>query len=170
VRPNHSLNRTARRRRWRAVRSRPVSLVRLGSMSTSRRALIFVALLATASFMIPAVPILFLRAFGPFTSYGSVPWYVLADWAYLAVCFLAIGAFLPHLLNTSNAAPWATAFGVIYSLTRWLNSSYGFGTFAPLLNYLWLFGGLLVPIVSVLLGAMWAQSRAQQKQSEHHAA
>jgi hypothetical protein len=26
--PNHSLNRTARRRRWRAVRSRPVSLVR----------------------------------------------------------------------------------------------------------------------------------------------
>jgi hypothetical protein len=28
VRPNHSLNRTARRRRSRAVRSRPVSLVR----------------------------------------------------------------------------------------------------------------------------------------------
>src|SRR5690348_12587075 len=27
VRPNHSLNRTARRRRWRAVRPRPVSLV-----------------------------------------------------------------------------------------------------------------------------------------------
>ena len=28
VMPNHSLNRTARRRRWCAVRSRPVSLVR----------------------------------------------------------------------------------------------------------------------------------------------
>jgi len=28
TRPNHSLKRTARRRRWRAVRSRPVSLVR----------------------------------------------------------------------------------------------------------------------------------------------
>ena len=34
--PNPSLNRTARRRRWRAVRSRPVSLVRWASCNLAR--------------------------------------------------------------------------------------------------------------------------------------
>jgi hypothetical protein len=96
-------------------------------------------------------------------SFGWIHWPMLLSWIPDAVIFGVSGIALVILLRADKPAYWALTFGALYSLIRFLVSSYQFDASASAFDYFWAYGGHLVPPISCGLAAVYARYHADQR-------
>ena len=128
--------------------------------STLRSALVGIALLVVATWLVPwgglAWATWFLNDHIYSVPFGWLSWPGLISWSYYAIAFLVLGAVLQLLAPSPRSTLMALALGSIYSVFWFVRSSYHFSDAAPLFNYFWVFGELLVPPLASYGGAVLA--------------
>lgn len=142
--------------------------------SSLRTGLAFGTLLLLAMWLIPLGSVTwadwFLNDHIYVVSFGWLSWASLIAWSYYAIWFIALGAVLHLLAPSPQSAFVALALGCAYSLVRILRSRYQFFDTAPIADYFWVFGELIVPPLSACLGAFVAAKFAGRRMPESHGA
>jgi len=117
--------------------------------SSLRSGLVCIALLILATWLVPWGGLTwatwFLNDHIYSVPFGWLSWPGVISWSYYAIAFLAFGAMLQLLAPSPRSKLMALALGSIYSVLWFIRSSYHFSDTAPLFNYFWVFGELVVP-------------------------
>jgi hypothetical protein len=103
-------------------------------------------------------------------TFGWIYWPMLLSWIPDAVIFAISGLALAIFLRVDKLGYWALGFGGLYSLIgivmsfyTFLMSPYTFEGTARLLDYVWAYGGHLVPPLSCALAAVYARHHGEQR-------
>ena len=140
-----------------------------------RSSLVCIALLIVATWLVPWGGFTWATWFLNDRIYSApfnwLSWPGIISWSYYAIAFLALGAVLQMLAPSPRSTLLALALGSIYSVLWFARSSYHFYDAAPLFNYFWVFGELLVPPLAGYAGAVVvARLLPRQQVSQAHGA